>query len=41
MNILETLLLVVSAAVFGVGLHTFRKANRFLGGFSLRRSDDI
>lgn len=41
MNILEILLLVVSAAVFWVGLIILRRASRFLGGFSVRRFYDL
>ena len=41
MNILETLLLVVGAAVFLFGLNTLRRATRLLDGFSVRRFDDI
>lgn len=41
MNILETLLLILSAAVFWVGLITLLRASRFLDGFSVRRFDDL
>jgi len=40
MNILEALLLILSAVVFWVGLITFRRASRFLDGFSVRRFDN-
>lgn len=41
MNILEILLLVISTVVFGIGLNIFRKAARFLSGFSVRRFYDL
>jgi|GEM_PF-2149262 len=40
MNILEITLLIVSAVVFGAGVTTFRRASRFLDGFTALGSDN-